>query len=84
MYEALRLFGDRMADKADSNRLNDIIHDHFQRTWGYKTFRETLENCFYVPSQESSNHINEVTLTKIDVAKWSDTVKTGMAHYGKE
>lgn len=72
-----------MVNEVDSSRLKNIVYDYFQNTWECKSFRETLGHSFYVPSQDLINRLNKVsTLTKLDDAKWSDVVKTGISHFG--
>lgn len=78
VYEALRLFGDKLVSLEEYNRLCNIINETVQSNWNKSHIVQSLENYFFVPQQHSKNPL----LEKLSKAEWTAMVQLGIHQCG--
>ncbi|XP_018579489.1 cytoplasmic dynein 2 heavy chain 1 [Anoplophora glabripennis] len=84
-YEAVNIFGDKLADDHDRKRLYEIINETLQSQWsGAKCVRKLVENYYFVPTDASSTRLKSCKLTKLTTEEWRSMVQLGISQYERE
>ncbi|XP_066245842.1 cytoplasmic dynein 2 heavy chain 1 [Euwallacea similis] len=76
-YEALRIFGDRLATVDEKNRLKSTIDEAFKTHWEVNQITQSIDETYFVPGTEE-------TLNKFTREAWQAEVERGISQFGKE
>lgn len=82
-YEAINIFGDKLASEVEQHKLKDIVSNYLQKAWGYSGIEKSLNSIFYVPSSKFCNGKKGYVLVKSSKNDWSNSITKGMHIYGK-
>lgn len=83
-YEAVNIFGDKLADDRDSSRLYEIINETLRSQWGgFKCVKKLVENHYFIPTDPSSARQKSNKLTKLTKEEWKSMVELGISQHGK-
>ncbi|KAB0800793.1 hypothetical protein PPYR_06532 [Photinus pyralis] len=83
VYEALRLFQDRLVNENHRAQFEDILREQLKMQWNKAGLLQDCKRHVFVPVPKvvASPHVS--LLHKQGVEEWTDVVKKGIVQYGE-
>lgn len=72
VYEAMRLFHDRLVNENDRKKLKNILQEVIEHEWNQSDIVETMDQVYFVTDG------NQKTLTKLQEKDWTQSVDKGI------